>query len=180
MIAYCPACGDREPSTTETGEECTCGAPQQWAADEVTPVEFDVQLGEYHLLTKDNGSIIFSYCMACGGRLPQSRRGGFFTTPSHSDIIELRGKLARVNTIAEVISILGPPDETQGSRTYDPRHRDVYGAPDVKQTIKYTHLSSTFDLAIQESADGQIRITIAGKPKDPAAMLPAPGLNPPE
>ena len=164
-MAFCPSCGGQGEFAAQTALSCTCGSPQAWVDDPTMPFEFDSKFNEYYLVTLDNQSILFRYCPMCGGRLPKSKRSEFFTQPSYSDMSESKRRLASVKSLDEVIRILGPPDETFGPQTHSPQKKAIYGFRDVKQTIKYTSLSETFDLTVQETVDGQINIVVQGKPK---------------
>lgn len=61
-------------------KSCECGFPKRWFADPTWPVEFDERMNEYNLV-HDGAKAIMRYCYWCGGRLPDSKRDNFFTTP---------------------------------------------------------------------------------------------------
>jgi hypothetical protein len=52
------------------------------------------------------------YCFWCGGRLPESKRGTFFTVPDEVELAEIYSLLANSKSLEDVFRIFGPPDET--------------------------------------------------------------------
>src|SRR5262245_35957738 len=89
---------------------CGCGHPDRWVRDPHIPVEFDKRMNEYHLV-RDGARTMMRYCFWCGGRLPESKRGSFFTTPDGGEMAEVESLLQRAKSHEDVVQILGAPDE---------------------------------------------------------------------
>jgi len=89
---------------------CECGKPARWANDPHFPVEFDAEMNEYHMV-RDGAKALMLYCSWCGGRLPESKRGTFFTTPDPAEMAEVESLLKDVDSHEDVVRLLGPPDE---------------------------------------------------------------------
>jgi len=90
---------------------CECGRPAKMVADPKVPVEFDERMNEYHLV-RDGARTIMRYCFWCGGRLPESKRGTFFTAPNKAEKDEVFLLLRDAKSLDDVFRILGPPDAT--------------------------------------------------------------------
>ena len=97
------------------------------AIDPEIPIGFNAEFNEYYLKTFDDGNILFTYCPSCGGTLPKSRRGEFFTEPSTTEMIQLRAKLESATSIDEVLKLLGEPDERYGPIVSDSGKKEIYG-----------------------------------------------------
>src|SRR4051794_25901079 len=91
-------------------KNCECGHPERWVVDPHFPVEFDERMNEYHLVHK-GARWQMRYCFWCGGRLPESKRGTFFTKPDDAEMAEVRALLKGAKSHEDVLRILGPPDE---------------------------------------------------------------------
>ena len=95
---------------TDEGRICQCGAPEWWIADPHIPVEFDERMNEYGIV-RDGSWTVMRYCFWCGGKLPESKRGDFFTTPSEAELAEVRALLKGCKSHEDVARVLGPPDD---------------------------------------------------------------------
>ena len=165
---FCTFCGGLGFEGRKTARRyCKCDRLDRWSKSPSIPIRFDPQLNEF-LLAFDNGRIeeIFYFCPACGGRLPESKRGELFTTPSEDEIERLHALLRGSNSIAEVVSILGAPSRRMGPMPTSTVDKEVYGYKDIKQTLVYDHLSDTTCLVITESADGSISPIFSGHLRD--------------
>ena len=67
-------------------------------------------MNEYQLV-RDGARATMRYCFWCGGRLPESKRGSFFTTPDPAEMAEVQSLLQGAKSHEDVLQILGPPDE---------------------------------------------------------------------
>ena len=90
---------------------CECGHPERWVNDPMVPVGFDEEMNEYYVQLKPGGEAVMHYCFWCGGKLPESRRGSFFTEPSEEEVEEVRLLLREAKSHEDVLRILGPADE---------------------------------------------------------------------
>src|SRR6266404_1479434 len=165
IIAFCPLCGGRELSDTQSMPECGCGLVLGWANEPNIPIEYDSEFNEYCLIAQDSRKTILYYCPICGGHLPKTERTSLFTTPSTEEIIEINERLKSVTTMDDVVRILGEPDERYGPIINDPEKKRVYGMKDVRQGLRYTSLAKTLVLTVQENEDGRIHVIFEGKPK---------------
>ena len=152
---FCPFCGGRQwPDGGGPPLRCDCGSLGTWASDPKLPINFDASLNEYHLITHSGRyAKIFYFCPACGRRTPESRRGELFTEPLQGDVDELMGRLRGAKTIAQVIDILGEPDQRAGPLTHSREDKAIYGYRDTKQSLVYTSLSPSACLFVQEYED---------------------------
>lgn len=100
----------RYAMTTSDSRHCQCGDPARWLNNPKYPIEFDEKMNEYHLV-RDGAKILMRYCFSCGGRLADSNRHLLSTTPSESEILEVRDLLKDAKSHEDVLRILGPADE---------------------------------------------------------------------
>lgn len=140
---------------------CECGHPERWAADPTCPVEFDERMNEYNLV-HDKAKAIMRYCYWCGGRLPDSKRGNFFTTPSEEELAEVRSLFAKAKTADDVLHILGSPDETHDWK--EPTSPSYVDKKTIrwKRTFRYSTLWKTLILVVYEMPDGKITFSWYG------------------
>jgi hypothetical protein len=89
---------------------CECGSPERWVVNPYFPIEFNEQMNEYELVHL-GARAVMRYCFWCGGRLPESKRGTFFTTPDRAEMDEVSRLLRDAKSHEDVMRILGPPDE---------------------------------------------------------------------
>jgi hypothetical protein len=151
-VTACPICGghQRDPGGCFTaGAPCACGSLAKWAADPHLPVRYDEQMNEYR-----TPGLLFYYCVACGGRLPESKRSSFFAKITDSDLKDFHQRTGELRTMEEVITLLGLPD-------FD----FAPSAPtDLRRQINYANLWESLDAVFQEMADGTLRRFCYGKP----------------
>src|SRR5258708_35183706 len=92
---------------------CQCVHWAEWAADPFCPIWFNPSMNEYNILFGEQAAncIVVRFCPSCGGRMPESRRGDSFTTPSREEFAEARALLQGVRDVGAMRSALGEPDE---------------------------------------------------------------------
>lgn len=147
---FCMFCGGQGRPTLEATEpKCRCGCLEKWASDPNLPIEFDAEMNEYNLIRGNSCRMIY-FCPVCGGRTPKSRRAQFFTEPSRADMHQICSRLSGAQTVADVVAILGEPDERH---QYPAEERQVYHA---KGVLRYSSLSGSFHLFVIEQKDGTI------------------------
>lgn len=138
---------------------CKCGHPARWIFDPHYPVEFDEQMNEYHLV-RDGARAVMRYCFWCGGRLPESKRGMFFTMPDKAEMDEIHSLLANTKSLADVFRILGPPDETlESPGSQIGRGRAIYW----ERTHRYSTRWKSLHLDFADLPDGPLLSTISGR-----------------
>jgi hypothetical protein len=137
---------------------CECKTVEQLASDRKSPIEYDRHLNEYNLVSGDGNTRYRMYfCFFCGGKLPESRRAGFFSEPSDQEMKEVAQLLSKAGSMQKVVQFLGEPDETlkapkgqNGDSVYKSHHR-------------YLKRWNTLDLTIRERKDGSIDSAFTGK-----------------
>ncbi|QGM46007.1 DUF6980 family protein [Methylocystis heyeri] len=145
---------------------CNCGGLERSAADPGSPVQFDEETNEYHLVMKADSfesRTLIRYCCFCGGRAPASKRRQLFEPVSGEEIARLQGIFNGIHTFEEAALSLGPPDrdvpggvaqaEIDGSRAISSRY------------VVYSKISDKTDVALTDSGDGEVAISYIGKPK---------------
>ena len=72
-------------------------------------------MGEFQLLLdcgeRGKGSSLLRYCPWCGGTLPKSKRGTFFTDPTEADMASVSERMECVKSVAQMYDVLGEPSE---------------------------------------------------------------------
>ena len=147
--------------------------PEKWAVDPTFPVTFDAKFNEYTVVcgADQRGKAMMHYCFSCGGLLPESKRGTFFTEPSAVEMGEVKRIMEQVRDSKTMRAILGEPDY-ESPRSNDEaslEHARIYN---VRQyTTQYTYNSrwQTLSLFVQEQEDGSVRYFLAGKYKGETA-----------
>lgn len=84
-------------------------------------------MGEVQLVLdcgeRGKGMAVLRFCPWCGGELAESKRGSHFTTPRDSDIECVQEKMHSVQSVAQMLEVLGPPtdqfeNESRSQYTY--------------------------------------------------------------
>ena len=144
--------------------QCRCGTAEQLLADPQCPIEHDEELHEYNLVSRDSKvRYRMYYCIFCGGKLPESKRGGLFTEPSKKEIKEVQKLLSKITSTQQAIGVLGQPDETV--KAPKPSARENGGAIQYKRHHRYWSRWQTLDLTIREREDGSFDSAFTGKSK---------------
>jgi hypothetical protein len=146
--------------------------PEVWVAHPKFPIEFDEQMNEYQLLCEDSTAVM-RYCFWCGGRLPESKRNGLFTTPSDDEMEEVWRLLSKAKTAEDVLDLLGSPD--QEHRWDDMQTTDGVYEDAVRwtRTLRYMSRWESLVLDVQEMPDGRIQYAVFGQFADtPSNALP--------
>lgn len=98
-----------------TTAACECDWPRRAVTNEWFPVTYDQEMGEYQLILdsgeRGKGSAVIRHCPWCGGTLPKSKRGTFFTTPSEADMADMRDTMKNISTVEQMHGLLGSPSE---------------------------------------------------------------------
>ena|ERR1017187_3343332 len=162
QIYSCPTCGGVREGQAR---KCKCHALDEWTALSGSCLGYNSQYDEYYLLTTDGSRIILHFCPLCGGRLPDSKRGNFFSTPNESELRNVKQILKSVDCIDDVIKAVGLPDQRSGKVHRNDTEKNIYGQKDILETLRYTRLSDTFDLVVQQREGNDLLILFFGKPK---------------
>ena len=134
--------------------ECECNWLERAVVNEWFPITYDERMGEFHLVLecgeRGKGEAVLRFCPWCGGELPKSKRGSFFTVPTEADKATVREKMKNVKTVGQMYEVLGEPSD----RT-DNSWRNQY---------MYEHLFTSLDLVVFDNKE-RISHTILGKEK---------------
>jgi hypothetical protein len=146
-------------------ELCSCGSPAKWAEDATFPIEYDSQTGEYNVVhgMSGKGRWRMLFCPSCGGRLPESRRSAFFTTPSDEEKQEVARLLERIHDPATLQQVLGDPDEVAEWSETGEAPWDHYGVRKWKRQLTYQKRWRTLVLTAFQGEDDSITFSISGR-----------------
>lgn len=152
----------------ENDVACECNVVPDAAAEPDVPIVFDETTGEYHLITRPDGSghMVLYYCFFCGGRLPESRRGELFAHITNAELTRLKSLTREITSIDEVLRLFGEPDEDspQGLTVGTP---GTEGEPTEVRTYRsliYHGLSNTADVHVTDYRERGIGFSFTGKP----------------
>jgi hypothetical protein len=158
----CSFCGGYEIEENgrlyEGGPLCTCGSIAAWAANPELPVTYDKRMNEYGMPGVD-----FFYCVVCGGRMPESKRGTFFTEPSEADYADFRTRTKPLKTLEQVVAVFGKPDGESGPIILTAEHKAIYNDQNVRRTISYDHIWESLRAHFQEKNDGSLLCCCSGR-----------------
>src|SRR5262249_27391535 len=128
-------------------EMCACGVLAKAANDPDVPIEYDLEFRQFRLWA-DGRYVVMYYCPSCGGRLADSvlrvRR------PIDAEATRIADKIRNAQSLQEVITVLGEPDERGGPIVSD------FCPVNVKGTLTYRSLSPDIVLEVRELENGQL------------------------
>jgi hypothetical protein len=158
------------PPRKEKGT-CKCEWLERAADDPKTPVEFDAELNEYHIIRGRKNFLMIYYCPFCGGSAPKSRRDRLFHTLTDAERQRLVTLTKDMRTVEDVTRAFGEPNIRQpvGMTITEPE-RD--GKPETTQSypvLIYTKLSDIADVHVAVYPTDRVGISFQGKGKKRAA-----------
>lgn len=126
------------------------------------PIGFDVEMNEYYVALIPGGEATMRYCFWCGGRLPESKRGSFFTKPSDEEMEEVTALLRGAKSHEDVLRILGPADELRDLNGFmkDPKTGKVIMKWD--QYYLYSKRWKTLEIHVPLMIEGKFCYSIHG------------------
>jgi len=146
---------------------CKCGWLERAAYDPKTPVEFDAELNEYHIIRGPKNFLMIYYCPFCGGSAPKSKRGLLFHTLTDKEQKRLVALTKDMRTIEDVTNKFGEPEIRQPvGRVITKPERD--GNPETTQSypvLIYTNLSDIADMHVTVYPTDRVGISFQGKGK---------------
>lgn len=153
----------------KTKDQCTCGFFELSAADPNSPVRFDRELNEYHVVYFLPGSAeaaqMLYYCPMCGGAAPPSRRGALFAEVSPAEADRLHALISKVKSVDDVPKILGVSDADKpldlGGIVW-PSTRESEPNPPVR-ILDFTSLSEVANVQVALFADGSAQASFFPK-----------------
>jgi hypothetical protein len=177
-VSHCIACGgrlmdaagDNDQSFGDPSGSSACTCILSHAADPICSVKRDAKVGEYELVQKTpTGEVHFvvRHCPWCG-RMLDSLRGTLFLDILPEEAARLNGLLKGVETVQDVIRLLGPADREWPVLPDDPVRREIYGWRQILRQLDYRGLASTAVLQVREFEGGKVEWGISAKPKKPS------------
>lgn len=126
------------------------------------PIGFDEEMNEYYVALIPGGEATMRYCFWCGGRLPESKRGSFFTKPSDEEMDEVVALLRGAKSHEDVLRILGPADELSDANGFmkDPKTGKVIASWD--QCYSYSKRWKTLVLRVPVMTSGGFTYSMSG------------------
>jgi uncharacterized protein DUF6980 len=163
--------GKRTPKEEAVTERtCDCAWPDRCARNPAIPILYDAEMNEYHVAygPEGRGRLRMRHCPWCGGALPESRRGSFFTEPDPAEVSEVERLMSGVRDIPTMRRVLGEPDAIHD---WSPLHDEAWAfhgdepAP-WKRQFTYWSTWRTLQLAVHEADDGSVKTwSIGGQPR---------------
>lgn len=148
-----------------TENSCDCKNWPQWANDPFIPIWFNSEMNEFIILFGEvaaNG-IVVHFCPTCGGRMPKSHRGKFFTTPSDEEITDARSILESFTNVDTMRSLLGDPDQVfEWYKDESGNPVANLDGPKFKRQYTYSSRWKSLTVVVQECDDGQLRFFLHG------------------
>lgn len=144
---------------------CKCDMPQRWTKDPKFPIEYDALMNEYYIRFGNSGKHLLFFCPECGGKMPQSKRGDFFTDPDEGEVQQITKLLRSVTDVASMRSTLGEPDLTFQWSPDEDYPIEYYPIEKWKTQYTYSSKWNSVDLCICEKEDGTINYFWYGKEK---------------
>lgn len=155
-------------SHPEHNYPCDCAGLDISVDESNTPIVFDAQTNEYHLVYGDEnqGIMVFYYCPFCGGRLPDSRRHRLFARITQAEATRLRTLIEGIRTIEDACRILGEPDTdlAQGETHMTPESASEPTQVDSYRTIRYSKLSDTAVVEFTDYRKDRVGVRFTAKP----------------
>jgi hypothetical protein len=140
------------------------------ANDPDSPIAFDKELNEFNFEystagTERKAQWRIYHCPFCGGAAPESKRRALFASISDAEERRLRAFVEDLQTVEDVIKVLGAPDQDRAEGR-GVRRPEGLGTPPTREwfrVLAYARLSDTADLRIVDYPSGRIGIEVAGK-----------------
>lgn len=163
---FCFFCGGEEIDPfKEATNKCLCNSVFEWTKIVSYPVKYNPKFEEYILVGDNKSKAIIYFCPICGGQMPKSKRGDFFTIMSEEEMNEVVSKIGDTKNIKGIVKIFGKPDKEFGAFGGDEARNEVFGLKNTKRTLLYKSVGKTLDLFVDEDEDGKIIYYFAGKMK---------------
>ncbi len=157
-VDYCPFCGGHEKQNDDSDERCVCKTIQGAASEPGTIIRFDPEMNEY-----GGPHLDFYYCPVCGGRMPESTRGDRFMEKSDDEVSDLFSITKGLNTLEEVIHVLGEPDDISEPEPLSKEDIEIYGGKIARRQLLYSKRWKTINAVVQLMEDGQVLVACSGK-----------------
>jgi hypothetical protein len=164
-IHFCPFCG--EHGWPGRGDRpCECGVMESLVQDCPQLIEFDSVMNEFHvLLYNPKGKLQVYYCIACGGKPPESLRHTFFEAPSSSDYDEAWARMADLKDENDFIREFGAPPHVFDISPLRAKDIEIYGMKPRKKQWTFEPAGSPISYVLQLMADGTYEKLLGAKHK---------------
>jgi hypothetical protein len=154
------------PPRKEKGT-CKCEWLERAAENPKTPIEFDADLNEYHLVHGPKDFSMIYYCPFCGGSAPKSKRNRLFHTLNDAERLRLVELTKDMRTVGDVTRAFGEPNirHSVGMVVSRPE-RD--GKPETTQAypeLIFTQISDIADMHVTVYPTDRVGICFQGKPR---------------
>jgi hypothetical protein len=149
---------------------CNCGWLERQANHPDSPIRFDPQLNEYHIIYRssmnEEATMKIHHCPFCGGRAPKSRRGEFFHRLTDAEKFRLCELTKALRTVQDVAATFGEPDirESVGMVSTTPERDGVPETTRGYPGMIYTRLSDIADVHVTIYPTDRVDISFQGKP----------------
>ncbi len=145
---FCGGRGDETIPSKFYWRKCKCGILKTLIEQIPEHVEFDERFKEFHIKSSDGGYWLCYFCPACGGQLPRSQRGRYFTKPRWIDIWRVRRTMRQVTSVEDMKRVLGPPTRECQFRNPDD--------PTTATQFDYVGKWKSLTLFVLEQSNGSI------------------------
>ena len=140
---------------------------QEAADNPLLPIEFDLQVDEFHLIYKDGiqGHSILYHCFFCGGKASESKRHLLFATISEDERFRLREVTTQLKTLDDVLVNFGKPDQDHenGVMIMVPEMGDNSPKEQSYRSLVYENLSDVADIRVTVYPNERVGIGFTGK-----------------
>lgn len=146
---------------------CNCGNPEYWIKDSSVPIKFDKKMNEYYIPhgTEMKSLLVMYYCFFCGGKLPDSKRGSFFTNPSRKEVKEMLSIVKNITDEKEMERLLGEPDLIHRWNKNDEDLFKIYKSRRFKKQFTYSKKWKSLVLILSLSKNGKFEVNYSGQEK---------------
>src|SRR5262245_38588879 len=154
------------PSRREKGT-CKCEWLERAADDPKTPVEFDTELNEYHIVRGPKDFLMLYYCPFCGGSAPKSKRDRLFHTLTEAERLRLVTLTKDMRTVDDVTRAFGEPDFRQpvGMVVTTPERGGKAETTQSYPVLIFTKLSKIANVHVTVYPTDRVGISFQGKGK---------------
>ncbi len=129
-------------------------------------MEFDLEMNEFHILhQRGRGSGQVYYCIACGGKPPESLRHTFFEEPTESDYADAWSRIENLKNEEDFIGEFGEPAYVFDIPPFSEKDVEIYGFKKMKKQWTFEPPDSPISYCLQLSAEDTYHKSLAPKKK---------------
>ena len=144
---------------------CRCDWLLREASEPVSPVQFDEEMGEYHVRHTDGGFSILRHCPWCGGVAPKSKRASQFETVPTAEWQRLATLTSTVKSVEEALTRFGKPDREDPGGLELEHSRKASKADRARsfRTLVFSKLSSVAEVGLDDYGPAGICFSFTAK-----------------